>query len=109
MLDVNSTSVTAGSTAEQPSARKEEKHAALVLCHTFITIIIVIEIMGPIVSKSLSFCRSLVVIFLSTLATHENLHSYFSDCLLLCNDTMKYEMCKYVFVARLVLSKIMTD
>ena len=59
--------------------------------------------MGPIDSKALSFFyRSLVIAFQSQLVTHENLHSYFSDCLLLYNDIMQC-----VFVARLVLFRTM--
>ena len=40
MLFINSTSVTAGSAAEQTTARKEKKYAALALSHTFIPIAI---------------------------------------------------------------------
>ena len=54
---LNSTSVTAGSAAEQASARKEEKYAALALSHTFISD--AIETMNPICSKALSFLQEL--------------------------------------------------
>ena len=55
MSHLNSTSVTAGSAAEQASARKEENYAALALSHVFIPI--VIEKMGPTGSKASFFLQ----------------------------------------------------
>ena len=74
----------------------------IVIIIIIIFIPIAIETMGQICSKHHLFYRSLVVAFQSQLVTHESLHSYSSDCLLLCNDTLQS-----VFVARLVLFKTM--
>ena len=74
--------------AEQASARKEEKYAALALSHTFI--LIATEITGPISSKASSFLQELGSHPSVTTANsrESSLHSYFSNCLLLCNDTI---------------------
>ena len=56
MSYLNSTWVTAGNAAEQASARKEEKCAAVALSHNFIPI--VTETMDPIGSKA-SFLQEL--------------------------------------------------
>ena len=52
--------------------------------------------------KSIIFLQEFSLRFSAT-TDNEDLHSYFSDCLLLCNDTMQC-----VFVIRLVLSKTVT-
>ena len=55
--------------------------------------------------KSIAFLQELDrMAFQSLLITHESLYSYFSDCLMLCNDTMQW-----TFAACWVLSNTITN
>ena len=56
MSYLNINLIIASSATEQASARKEVKYAALALSHSFISV--VRETMGPIDSKTSSFCNS---------------------------------------------------